>query len=85
VSDDQLTKLVMLPAVKALAGKVGDITPEALEKGLKSVVSLGAGVATNALGTGVGLATNVTGKAVDTVKGIGGLFQSKTNEPQKGK
>jgi hypothetical protein len=69
VSDDELKRLVMLPGLKAFAGKIGDITPALLEKGVKGVVS-----------TGVGTVTNVAG----TVRrNLGSLFQAKTNAPVK--
>jgi hypothetical protein len=74
LTDADLKKVVMLQTLRALPGKLGDITPDSLEKGLKDVT-----------GAGMSVATNVTGKAVETVKGLGGLFQSKTNAPLKTK
>lgn len=74
VSDDELKRLVMLPGLQAFAGRIGDITPASLQKGLSNVAGAGASVA-----------TNLTSAAAETVKGIGGLFQSKTNAPAKRK
>jgi len=85
VADDDLKKLVMLPALKSFAGKIQDIKPETLEKGMKNVVNVGMGVATNTLATGMGPASNVTGKVTEAFKGLDGLFGSKTNAPSKGK
>lgn len=67
--DSDLKKVVMFETLKMLPVKLGDITPESIQKQLGSVT-----------GIGLGLATNVTGKAVETFKGLGGLFGSKTNK-----
>jgi hypothetical protein len=74
VSDDEMKRLVMLPGLQAFAGKIGDITPATLQKGL-----------TNVTGTAGSVASKLTEAAAEAAKGIGGLFQSKTNAQSKRK
>lgn len=72
LSDADLKKVVMWETLKFLPSKLGDITPDAIQKELGTVAS-------GALGIG----TNVTSAAAEAVKGLGGLFHSKTNAPSK--
>jgi hypothetical protein len=66
--DTELKRVILLETLRALPTRLADATPEMVQNGLSAVI-----------GTGLDATTNVVGEITGAVKGIDGLFHSKSN------